>query len=81
MLVKKIEQISIHGAPSAPAIRLGYNGHVYWACGGTSCVNQHIINSAMTNKKWIYIIVEIFILGIVEFKKNIYFPKTGHHGQ
>ena len=28
-----------------------------------------------------YIIVEIFILGIVEFKKNIYFPKTGHHGQ
>ena len=43
-----------------------YNGQ--W----TSCVNQHMINSDMRNKKE-YLIVEIFILGIVEFYKYIYY--------
>ena len=69
--------------------RVGYDGHVYWACWGTSCVNQHIIKSAMRNKKWIFNFVEIFILGIVEFKKYIYsedgapwtlMTMMGHHG-
>ena len=30
---------------------VGYNGHVYRHVGGTSCVNQHIFNSEMKNKK------------------------------
>ena len=48
-------------------MRVGYNGHVYRHVGGTSCVNQHICNSGMKNEKKWYLIVEIFILGIVQF--------------
>ena len=48
---------NVHGAPSS-----GHDGHVggvqwtvgynvYRPVGGTSCVNQHIFNSEMKNKK------------------------------
>ena len=30
---------------------VGYNGHVHRHVGGTSCVNQHIFNSEIENKK------------------------------
>ena len=33
---------------------VGYNEHVYRHVGGTSCVNQHIFNSEMKNKKVIF---------------------------
>ena len=39
--------------------------------GGTSCVNQHIFNSEMKNKKVIFICGNLH-LGIVQFKKDIY---------
>ena len=51
---------------------VGYNGHVYRHVGGAFSVNQHIFCSVMKNEKKWYLIVEIFILGIVQFKKDIY---------
>ena len=33
---------------------VGYNGHVYRHVGGTSCVNQHIFNGEIENKKVIF---------------------------
>ena len=58
---------------------LGYNGHVYRHVGGTSCVNQHIFNSEMKNKKIIFKCRNIHCGG-GEIKKYIFSVRTGHHG-
>ena len=57
MLLKnqfKKNPTNVHCAPSSMDMGVGYNGHVYRQAGGTSCVNQHIFNSEMKNKKVIF---------------------------
>ena len=67
---------------------MGYNGHVYRHVGRTSCVNQHIFNSEIKNKKVIFKCRNLHCRGS-EIKKNIFsedgapwtlMPIMGHHG-
>ena len=75
-------------ARAAMDMGVGYNGHVYRHVWGTSCVNQHIVNSEMKNKKVIFK-CRNFIMGVVRLKKYIFsedrapwtlMPIMGHHG-
>ena len=61
---------------------VGYNEQFYRHVGETSCVNQHIFNSEMKNKK-VGLIFKCTILhfgGIVVRLKKIFSLRTGHHG-